>query len=498
MLRFLPDAETITPEVVVALTNCTPTVRGYAGIESGIDIGIAAPAEAITGAALCLPLSGDPVLFAGTNDSLLKGGTASWTDVTDAANYASGYNASTARWRFVQFGNSTFAIADGIQLQEYTVGDTDFGKVANAPKAAYMETAAGFVMLANTNDTDTGLSTAYGSQGNRWWCSQIFNPTGTWAPDVATQATTGLLVDSPGPITGLARLGSDIVAFKKSAVHVGRYVGPPIVWQWQRMPGDIGCNVQEAAVSIGNMILFIGEEDIYSFDGVSKPQSIGAGIREWFFSNLNKSYANLISGVHDQANGRVFWWYPSGTDGTLNSVLIYNYRRDAWGHATATARIAIRAQASGVIYDNFDDLVVASTGVATPTYNDIMDIPYNSGLFQGGIILPSYIGSDDKVYTLSGEAGSWSFTTGDIGDQSTVTLLRGVRPRWRTRPTTSTLAHRHRMDLGDAPTTKPAVSLSSDRFNVLHASRWHSWTLSCTGTGEIESFRTDMVEQGLE
>lgn len=490
MLNFLPDSETITPEVLTDVSNVTPTLRGYAGFESGVDVGLAAVSEDVTGAALCLPLSGDPVLFVGTNDTLQKAGTSTWTDVSDTS-YGTGYNASTARWRFAQFGNSTLAIAQGIQLQEYTVGDTDFGKVANAPKAKFMETAAGFVMLAYTNDTDTGLSTGYGEQGHRWWCSQIFNPTGTWAPDVATQATTGLLVDSPGPMTGLARLGSDIVAFKKTAIHVGRYVGPPVAWQWSKIPGDVGCNVQEAAVSIGTQVLFIGEEDIYAFDGVSRPQSIGTGIREWFFADMNKSYSDRISGVHDQAKGRVLWWYPSGSSTTLNAVLVYNYRRGAWGHADVSAQFPIKAQQSGVTYDNFGSL-------GWTNYDDIPDLPYDSKFFEGGAVVPSYIGTDKKVYLLSGETSTWSLTTGDIGDPEAVSLLRRVRPRWRTKPSASTLAHRYRMDLGDSITQKSPVSINGDRFDVLHSARWHGWLLTCTGDGEVEAFRSDLVQAGRE
>jgi len=501
MLKFLPDSEVITPEVLTDVSNSVPTFRGYAGFPTGNDSGLAAVSENVTGAALCVDLNGDATLFVGTDDTLQKAGTSTWTDVSDTS-YATGYNASTARWRFTQFGNTTLAIAASIQLQKYTVGDTDFAKVANAPKANYIETGSGFVLLADCDDTDTGLSTGYGDQGNRWWCSQIFAPTSTWAPDVSTQATTGLLADSPGPITGLARLGSDIIAFKKTALHVGTYVGPPVVWQWRRVPGDVGCATQESAVSIGTAVLFVGEDDIYYFDG-SVPQSIGAGIKEWFFNErLNKKFATAIWGIHDQINGRVMWAYPSGTDGTLNNILVYNYRSQSWGHATLTIQAFVRAVTGGVIYkgtNDFEDAIAALSGDSTPEYNDIpATLPYKSDYFAAGNPIPSYVGTDKKVYQLAGIPSSWSLTTGDVGDPDGFSLLRKVRPRWRTRPTTASLVHRVRDDLGDSPTELASTSINNDRFDVLRSARWHSWRMTCTGVGEVEAFKGEFVPQGFE
>jgi len=495
-LKFLPDLDVTTPEVLTDVSNAAPSILGYEGFPTGVDLGVAAASENVTGAALSFRLDGSAVLFIGTDDTLQKAGTSTWEDLTDSS-YATGYSVGTERWRFVAYGDTTIAANKAVILQSYNYAN-DFDEVENSPKARYMETASGFVMLADCNDTDTGLSTAYGDQGHRWWCSQIFNPTGTWAPDVSTQATTGLLVDSPGPITGLRRLGGDIVAFKKSAVHVGRYVGPPVVWQWARIPGDVGCNVQEAAVSIGNRILFIGDEDIYSFDG-TVPIPIGLGIKEWFFAEeLNKTYASSITGVHDQANARVMWWYPSGSDGTLNSVLIYNYEAQSWGHAEVTIQAIAFAQVSGVTYDGFGAAMVALSGQADAEYDEIPQINYESPYFQAGAPIVSYIGTDKKVYLLSGTPGTWSITTGDIGDPDGFSLLRKVKPKWRTRPTTSTLVHRHRNDPGDAHTEEAAVSLDTDRFHTLRSARWHSYRLTCTGTGEIEAFRPDLVPQGTE
>jgi len=326
-MKFLPDAPRDTPEVLTEV-EAVPTVRGYAGSPTVINGGYAALAAACNGAALIFKLDGSMRIFAGTQSKLYEGSGGTWTDRSRAGSYTTG----DIRWCFAQFGDTTLAINKATVLQSSTSGA--FADVANAPKAACMETVGGFVVLGNTDDT--GLAITGGpnaDQGNRWWCSQLFNATGTWAPSAATQATSGLLVSSPGKIIAMKRLGDQVIAYKNRAIHVGQYVGPPDVFDWQLVPGEIGTWSNESVVSTGTAHLFVGYENIYRFDG-SRPVEIGTGIREWFFARLNKSYAHLIAGIHDRNTSTVWWWYPSGSNTTLDSVLIYNYAADRWGHIT--------------------------------------------------------------------------------------------------------------------------------------------------------------------
>src|SRR5690606_3682073 len=146
----------------------------------------------------------------------------------------------------------------------------------------------------------------------------------------STQCVAGRLLDSPGPILAGAALGSDVVAFKATSMYVGRYVGPPLVWSWTRVPGEVGCVGAEAVVSVGTTQYFVGTDDFYVFDG-TVPRSIGAPVKEWFFENLSAPDRHNIVGVVDRARSQVYWHYPSvNGGGTLDACLIYNYKTDKW------------------------------------------------------------------------------------------------------------------------------------------------------------------------
>src|SRR3546814_8413616 len=71
-------------------------------------------------------------------------------------------------------------------------------------------------------------------------------------------------------------------------MYLGRYVGPPLVWAWQRVPGDIGCSGPESVAMVDTQHFFVGPSDFYTFDG-TVPRPIGGPVREWFRSEEHTS-----------------------------------------------------------------------------------------------------------------------------------------------------------------------------------------------------------------
>ncbi|MFM2210180.1 MAG: hypothetical protein RIQ96_1823, partial [Pseudomonadota bacterium] len=330
---WVPDADASAPGVILECSNLVPSMRGMKAAASAVNSSLSALAGAALGAALCIKLDGTARVFAGTTTALYEASSSSWTDRTRASGGA--YAASSERrWRFAQFGDTTIAVQKADWPQYSSTGafaNILTGGTKYAPKARLVETAQGFVVLADVDDTGAGLGTSFADGPNRWWCSAQLDYT-DWTPAVATQCTTGLLVDSPGRITALKRLGGSLVAYKDTSMYLGSYVGAPVVWQWQLIPGEAGTATQEAVIDIGDAHLFIGRSDFYAFDG-SRPVSIGDGIREWFFANLNSAYRDRTVSLHDKANANAYWFFCAGGSSTPNACVVYNYRAKRWGRA---------------------------------------------------------------------------------------------------------------------------------------------------------------------
>lgn len=484
MLSFAPDAIDIAPESLTDV-SAVPTVRGYKTPPAGVNLGGSSFSGTSTGAAYCVKLDGSTRTFFGSASLLQEYSSGSWTDRSRGGGYSSG----TDRWRFCQFGDTTLAINKSTVLQSSTTAA--FANVSNAPKAGCMEAAAGFVMLANTDDS--GLAITGGpnaAQGHRWWCSQLFAPTSTWAPAASTQATTGLLVETPGTIQQLKRLNNDCVAYKSGSIYVGRYVGPPAVWQWQCVSTDVGTSAPESVVSVGQVHYFVGDSDIYAFNG-QQTKPLGELIKTWFYGRLNRSYIANIQALHDESAKVIYWFYPTGSAaGTLTSVLAYHYDTGRWGAFDLTVADVVKTTTGLVTYDSFGGLY--------STYADTPDIAYDSPFWLAATPVLSYLSAAGVLMSLTGSASAMTMTTGWFGDEEQVSLCTRVRPRMRTAASSGSLTNYSVMSLGDTVTTGVSSTLHDGRFDVLKAARYHKFALSMTGPCEVEAISPTLVAQGVE
>jgi hypothetical protein len=486
-IGFAPDLDPATPGVITATTGLIPSVKGFKSCPSGGSTGYAALAAACRGAAVLTKLDGTSRFIAGTATKLYEGASAAWTERTRGGGTPSNYTVGTAgRWRFAVFGNSVLAV-DGRGADVLQRSPTDVFADVTGPKADCIATNANFVMLAATNEA------VHGDQSDRWWCSAILDET-SWTESVATQCTSGRLVDAPGPILGLRALGSDFVAYKAASIFVGRYVGPPVVFAWIRIPGDIGAVSHESIVDIGPAHLFVGNDDIWQFDG-SRPQSIGAPLREWFYRRLDKANKHLITALHDRLEGNVWWFYPyAGNPGVLAEAIVYNYKSGKWGMVTNqfTVETAIEWISDAMTY--------ATLGTLYSSYASIPSVSYDSPIWYSTNRVPAFFDTAHALKSLDGESGLVTFTTGMYGDDQQRMLMQRMRPNFKSAPTTCTLAELLYCDVSAGPFSSDTVmqSISEQRFDVLRSSRWFKFNVYCTGNFEIAGMSFDWIPDGVE
>lgn len=362
-----------------------------------------------------------------------------------------------------------------------------FVDIAGAPKASILVPAAGFVMALDT------LDATYGDRPDGWWCSGLRDQT-TWTPSAATQSENGRLLDTPGKITAGAALGDMVVAYKSTSMYLGQYVGAPLVWQWTRVPGEIGTSGNESVVSIGTRHFFIGPSDIYTFDG-TVPQSLNAPLVEWFFQNLNQTYRSNIVGALDLPRSLVYWYYPSlgSVSGALDSVLIYNFRTNQWGKRALSVATPILYTSGGMTYEGL--------GTTYATYADLPTLAYDSPFWQSDQTVPgAFVGT--ALYALTGEPGPSWLQTGDFGDMTAYSFLRRVTPRYRDTPpvTTgdrgSTLAsatNLYRDTLGNDLIPDATTTMSRARFDFRRSARWHSVRIDHSGSAVLDGLDVDLT-----
>lgn len=489
-LGYAPDADPTQAGVFTDCSAVVPTLRGFKGAPAARSAGLDALAAACQGAAVVAKLDNTHRIFAGSGTKLYENvsGT-TWTDRTrvSGGDYALGSN---IRWRFAQFGDVTLAAAKTEILQSSTTGA--FANVgALIPKFGVIETVGQFVVGADANDQ--GNLEDNTDSPDRLWFSAKGDYT-DWTPNIDTECYTLRLTSSPGKILGLRKFGSQLVVYKARSMYTAVYQGGAEVWGVEEVPGRIGATSQEAIVDVGTpenpRHIFMGFEDFYSFDG-TRPVPLGINkLKVTVFGELNKARAEQCIAMHDRTNSLIYFFYPVADSVNPDKCVVYNYRSDTWGRDDRTIEAAIEYVQAGLTYDDL--------GNVYSTYADLPVISYNSAFLRDDYPNPAVFNTSHLLQTIDGVAGATSITTGDYGDDVNFTLMSRVKFRFLTAPSSGSLIHSYRDNIGDALTVGSTVTMGSARFDPLQEARWHRFTVEFSGDWEAPGAVLDLEKQGSE
>lgn len=476
---FAPDLDPETPGVLTDCNAIVPTTQGLSSANTLVNAGYPVLGSVPTSAFIAQLLDGTKRVFVAEGVWIDEASGGTWVDRSRAGNYS-----GTNRMRWAVFGNAVLN-ANRTQVIGQALPGSGFTDIAGAPAASIIVTASGFVMALNVNHA------SYGDNPDGWHCCGIRNQA-NWTASAASQSAYGRLLDSPGAIKAGAPLGSDIVAYKDTSMYLGRYVGPPLVWQWDRIPGDIGCSGNESVVVVGTQQFFVGPSDFYVYDG-TVPRPIGGAtfnssatpVREWFFANLNQQHKEKIIGIADIPRDLVYWYYPStASSGELDSCLIYNFRTGQWGKQAITIQCALLYSTGQVTYDGL--------GALYSTYDSLPDIAYDSSFWLADTQAPAVF-QGNSLKSITGEPGPSWLVTGDFGDLTNYVTLRRVTPRYRQQPVSASGTNFYRASLGQARTQDFTVPMSRGRFDMRRAAHWHSFRFEFPGRMSINGLDMDLV-----
>lgn len=479
LVGFAPDADPTVTGVVTDCVNFIPYEQGMQGAPTGsTPAGVPVLAANCVGAAVVTKLDDTRRIIAGTQTKLYELTAGAWVDVSTGT-YTGGVD---SRWSLEQFGNDTIAanLTDVIQRSN----STTFAPVGYALKAKIVFSIGSFVMAINTSDA------TYGVSQDRWWCCAAFDAS-NWTPSIATQATTGRLVSTPGQITAGGRLGEFAVVYKEKAIYVGQYVGSPVVWDFVQTPGgEAGCIGQDAWCDIGGAHFVVSMDNIWLFDG-SRPTSIADGkVRQWWGDNSNPSYRYKTQCIFDRSNNLVWIFYPSKNSITLDQALVYHLTTQQWGAVTISIQSALNYISAGATIDQLTSY--------SATIDGLSGVSFDSQFWLAGGRALSVFNGSRQLQFLTGNTQSSSFTTGDTGDDDTVSLLSKIRVRFAPgyQPTTATAQVFNKMTEGDTLNAGPAGTLNDGKFDVLQSARFHRAAFTFNGNVRVLSIGADIRKQG--
>jgi hypothetical protein len=477
LVGFAPDADATTPGVLTSVTNLIPWEQGMKGAPTGVTpSGVPALASTCIGAAVVTKLDGSRRVFAGTTTKLYELTGSSWVD--SGGTYTGG---SDARWSIAQFGDSTLAsnLQDSIQRSS----GASFSAIAGAPKAKIIFSVGTQIMALNTNDGT--------SKPDGWHCCATYDET-SWTPSLATLCASGRVVSQPGAFTAGGRLGDYAVGYKEKSLFLGQFVGAPTVWDWAQVPGgDAGCVGQEAWCDVGGAHFVVGMDNFWLFDG-SRPVPIGDDLlRQWFYNNSSPNYRFKTQCVCDRQNNVVWVFYCSNTSSVPDKALVFHMKSKLWGAVDITVEATLSYISSGTTIDQLSTLSSTIDGLSSFSF----DSQY---WLVGGRSLAAF-NSSHQLQSITGPSATSSMTTGDVGDDDTVSLLSKIRIRFapNCKPTTATVQTYTKMELGESLATASTSTMVDGKFDVLDSGRWHRASFSFTGDHRILAIDYTLRPEGV-
>jgi hypothetical protein len=192
---------------------------------------------------------------------------------------------------------------------------------------------AGFLMLLNTIESGSPFP-----QRVRWG---VFGQPGNWTNDAFGNGQAGFndLADDVGFILWANPFNNYEAIYKERSIYLMQYVGPPTIFSFQRVINGIGLLAQRAVADLGDEHAFLGNDNFYTFNGISI-DPIGNAIKHFFFNDVDPSYRNRVQAFVVEEDDEVWWiysstspTYPDGspkTPGDPDRAVVWNYLESTW------------------------------------------------------------------------------------------------------------------------------------------------------------------------
>lgn len=142
------------------------------------------------------------------------------------------------------------------------------------------------------------------------------------------------LYDSEDWITGSEPLGNFLIIYKERSIYRVEFLGlADQDFQFTRTVDAEGALNQDSVINLGDEHLFMGNANIYTYDGGFSIDPIGDNIFDKIFASdgeLNSEFAHRSFGVYVEELDEAWWFYPVGADEFPQNSIRVKVSTRAW------------------------------------------------------------------------------------------------------------------------------------------------------------------------
>lgn len=236
-------------------------------------------------------------------------------------------------WSMDNFG----AFLLGVQSQDGRLFYWDLVAATAVPVVA----TAGAVPTNNTGVivTDERFVMLLQAGGNRRriaWSDQenLFN----WQVTSTTQAGDFEL-QTAGEIMAAVKTRGQTLFLTSVDAHISTYLGPPLVYGFERVGTGCGVISRNAAVATDNAVVWMGQSTFHIYDGFV--QDLPSDVSDYVFGRINRDQAAKVWVEHNPAFNEITWYYPAGME--VDSYVTYNYVEKHWAVGSMVRTTGVNA-----------------------------------------------------------------------------------------------------------------------------------------------------------
>ena len=159
------------------------------------------------------------------------------------------------------------------------------------------------------------------------WASRA--TTNTWTP-TATNTAGSITIQTRGEITTARKSRYGTVIFTTADVWKLSFVGPPLIYQAERLTegqGPLGPNAIGGSSDIlawmTNGARFMAYQGGYI-------KELECSVADYVFNDLNYELEGLVYAGHNAQFGEIWWFYPKAGKDTCDSYVAWSYREGHW------------------------------------------------------------------------------------------------------------------------------------------------------------------------
>jgi hypothetical protein len=255
-----------------------------------------------------------------------------WDTTREGLTGAEGVLLQATKWSLDNWG-------EDVLIQKFDGGiyywDTSSGLSSNLAATTSVSSAptkSRFMMVSGDDrhvicfgtETTIGTTSTQDNMFIRWSDQETVN---TWTP-TSTNTAGSQRLTSGNKINAAVRSRGAVLIWTDLALYQMQFIGAPFTFGFKQLGSNCGAVGINAAVDIGGISFWMGNDSFFQFDGAVK--KIACSVQDYVFDDIN---VNAIGDVFCAANtdfNEVMWFYPSGNSLQIDRHVTYNYAEKLW------------------------------------------------------------------------------------------------------------------------------------------------------------------------